>query len=356
MLEQRKSPIECTVEQLDNELLARGARLPQEQPFSFLDEPGTPSRNDVMKKIKDLYHQAATLQPDRSLGHISTRELIEILLFKTRNASRGIWGKDHRRDCYDIFEEPIKRNANSVAAVCFKDDLARTRNGCLELKIKTYGNAFNLCPREPFFHQPIGIGPFYSGFLVGEDMIATAGHCVDERTVANLCFVFGYRMQDTHLAITRIPENKVYKGLKVIDKVCNSRQTSSDWALVKLDRCVEGLPITRLSNRELTDGDEIYVMGHPCGLPLKYAPGSHVGHVNDTYFTADLDIYCGSSGSPVFNSKTHQVVGVVVRGDDRDFRWTGRCWVSVIYRNIGTGIHGVHGAQCTRITEFSRYC
>jgi V8-like Glu-specific endopeptidase len=353
MVEQKKSPIECTVEQLDKELLARGAQLSQEQRFLFPDEPGTPGRNAIMKQIKDLYCRAAVLKPDQSLAHISTPELIEILLFKTRNAARAIWGKDQRRDCYDIFEEPIKRNADSVAAVCLKDDLIRTRSGFLKLKVKTYGPAFNLCPHEPFYHQPIGTGPFYTGFLVGEDIIAAAGHCIDEKNVSNLRFVFGYRMLNPDIPVTQIPEDKVYKGLKVIHRVCNHRHNCSDWALVKLDRRVEGVPITHLSNHEIAGGDEIYVMGHPCGLPLKYAPGSHVGHINDIYFTADLDIYCGSSGSPVFNSKTHQVVGVVVRGDDRDFRWSGKCWVSVIYQNTGDGLQG---AQCTRVTEFLRYC
>jgi V8-like Glu-specific endopeptidase len=349
----KKSPFDCTVAQLDQELLVRGALLPPEQPFLFLDETGTPGRNAVMTQIKELYLHSTTLHPNPSLAHISTQELIEILLFKTRNPSRGIWGKDQRRDCYEIYEDPIKRNANSVAAICYKDDLVQSHHGCWELKVKTFGPAFNLCPLEPFFQQPIATGSFYSGFLVAKDVIATAGHCVTEKNVANLRFIFGYRMLDSHIPATQIPENKVYHGANVIARVCNHRHTPSDWALVKLDRPVEGLSITKLSNRPLENGDSVYVMGHPCGLPLKYAPGARVGHVNDIFFTADLDIYCGSSGSPVFNSITHQVVGIVVRGDDRDFRWSGKCWVSVIYQNSA---NNTQGAQCTKVTEFLQYC
>jgi V8-like Glu-specific endopeptidase len=350
---QKKSLSDCSVEELDRELIARGARAPEEKRFQFPDRTGTPGRNDVMKQINELYNTAVSLPPDRALSHITTDELLEIILFRTRNAARGIWGKDQRMDCYQVIEEPVEKNASSVAAICSRDDLIKTGSALFELKVKTFGTSFNLCPHEPFYHQPIAAGPFCTGFLVGEDMIAAAGHCVDEKSVTDLRVVFDYRMLDSHTPATRVPSNKVYKVLKLMDRAYQPRGNRSDWALVKLDRKVEGLHVTTLSKREIASGHEVYVMGYPCGLPLKYAPGARVGGVNDTYFTADLDIYCGSSGSPVFDSITHEVVGMVVRGHDRDFRWSGKCWVSVIYRNSGLDSRG---AQCTKVTEFIRYC
>jgi V8-like Glu-specific endopeptidase len=104
---------------------------------------------------------------------------------------------------------------------------------------------------------------------------------------------------------------------------------------------------------EISSDQEIYVIGHPCGLPLKYAPGAYVCDVNETCFSADLDVYSGNSGSPVFDSKTHEVIGMAVRGDNMDFRWNGKGWISVIYPNLDI-VSG--GAHCTRVSEFIHHC
>ncbi|WP_420540401.1 S46 family peptidase (plasmid) [Paenibacillus polymyxa] len=36
----------------------------------------------------------------------------------------------------------------------------------------------------------------------------------------------------------------------------------------------------------------------------------------NAFFVANLDTYGGNSGSPVFNSDTHEVEGILVRGED----------------------------------------
>jgi V8-like Glu-specific endopeptidase len=120
-----------------------------------------------------------------------------------------------------------------------------------------------------------------------------------------------------------------------------------------LDRNVEVQSIARLSGKTVYCDQPVYVLGHPAGLPLKYAPGSWVSDVEESYFTTDLDIYSGNSGSPVFDSETHQVIGMVVRGDNRDFRWTDKGWLSVIYPNPDIRSRG---AQCTKVSEFLQYC
>jgi V8-like Glu-specific endopeptidase len=56
-------------------------------------------------------------------------------------------------------------------------------------------------------------------------------------------------------------------------------------------------------------------MGHPSGLPMKYADGAKVFGNFDNYFSTNLDTFGGNSGSPVFNAKTNEVVGILVRGD-----------------------------------------
>ena len=61
----------------------------------------------------------------------------------------------------------------------------------------------------------------------------------------------------------------------------------------------------------------VYVIGHPCGLPLKYVPDAEVReNAAASFFVANLDTYGGNSGSPVFNAQNNKVEGILVRRGD----------------------------------------
>jgi V8-like Glu-specific endopeptidase len=377
-----KSPYECSVEELDRELIARGARIPERQRFLFDDREGTPARDAAMAQVKKFYRQAASLSPDASLRHISTWELARALVYMTEGVpldhTRAISGSDDRKDIFQLknnpADEPIKKNARSAAAICMEEDLSHQDNRYSTLEHKNYGKTFNLCRPEPFYQQPVAAGHLFSGFLVKEDVIATAGHCVDENNVKSTRIVFGFRMKDSEAAVTRVPNKDIYKGVKIIRRYHNRMGNGSDWALVKLDRNVKGRQPVKFPETEISTGQPVYVIGHPCGLPLKYAAGAEVRKIEAAYFVADLDIYAGSSGSPIFDKNTHEVIGMVVRGYHRDFRWTGNCYISVklpppamnlLNKKLLQGVQGGGfleksppgaGAECTRVSEFIEYC
>ena len=358
MVGQRKLPIEYSVEELDRELVARAAQIPAEKLFKFKDKEGTPQRDDIVEQLRELFDPTTSPPPNQALSHISTGDLIKVLRFKAGNvtiqgANRGIWYGDDRLDFYEIDDKQVKKSADCVAAVCMKNNLLDTHRGFSLLKVKNFGKAFNLCDSEPFRQQPVVSGHICTGFLVKEDVIATAAHFANENNVTDLRIVFGYIMLDPYTPVIRIPDEKIYKGIEIIKRTYNRRGNQSDWVLVKLDRRVEGQTIATLSGKVIPSQQPVYIIGYPCGLPLKYAPGAKVGDLREAYFGANLDVYSGNSGSPVFNRDTHEVIGMVVRGDNRDFRWSGKGWVSILYPN--PGIYS-QGAQCTRVSEFSRYC
>jgi hypothetical protein len=348
----RELKTKFTVGELDRELIGRGAQIPAGNLFHFEDREGSPERDSVMEQIKKLYHTPPP--PNNTLGHIRTSELAEVLLDKAGeiNRKRGIWGKDGRRDYYEIKDERIKKNADGVAAIFLKDDLIPGTQGISTLRVKNYGKSFNLDGAEPFRQQPVAAGRLCTGFLVQEDVIATAAHCADEKNVTDLRFVFGYEMEDPFTPVTHTAEKNIYKGKKIIRRVYD-RPIGADWALVRLDRKVEGQPVVTLSEKEISCRQSVYIIGYPLGLPLKYAPRACVRSFNETCFSADLDVYCGNSGSPVFDSETHQAIGIVIRGDNRDFRWSGKGWISIIYPDPN---FKSTGPQCTRVSEFIEYC
>jgi V8-like Glu-specific endopeptidase len=351
----RTSPCEFSVEELDRELIVRGAQDPDEKRFKFSDNM-EPHQRDIMEKVKELYDAAKSWSRNEALRDISTEELVKILLFKTGrteiNGNKGVWGKDDRKDFYEIEDDQVKQNAARVAAVFNSDNLIATNRKSAMLKVQNYGKTFNLSDNEIFQHQFIATGRVCTGFLVGEDVIATAGHCACKSTVTDLRIVFDYKMENSDTPVIRIPDDHIYKGVEIIHRVRIPEYNKPDWALVKLDRKVEGRTAVTLSE-EIACGQPVYVIGHPCGLPLKYAPGAKILSISKACFSADLDIYMGNSGSPVFNSDTHEVIGIVVRGDNRDFRWTGKDWVSVIYSNRKTY---PRSPECTRASEFIEHC
>jgi V8-like Glu-specific endopeptidase len=63
-----------------------------------------------------------------------------------------------------------------------------------------------------------------------------------------------------------------------------------------------------LSEKPLYLNQPVYILGHPCGLPLKYSAGAQVRGIDESFFSADLNVYCGNSGSPVIDRDTHEVI------------------------------------------------
>lgn len=350
-----RSPRDFSIEELDRELIARGAKVPGEKRFRFSDTAGTPARNEIMEQTAKLYRTDNIPPLNQNLAHLSMEQLTNALILKIREAEsdRAARGHGIRMDMYEISDPDIKRNARAVVSIWMKENTENNHNGFVSLDHKQYGESFNLHRSEPYYKQPVAGGRLCTGFLVGENVIATAGHCAEKRNVKALRFVFGYEMKGPDDPVTQVPDTDVYHGKEIIRRVYDPMGSGADWALVKLDRNVTGRDIVTLSNTDIRLDNPVYILGHPCGLPLKYVPDEPVTRVDGAFFSAELTVYGGNSGSPVFCSETHRVVGIVVRGDQQDFRWTGRGWMSVRYPNPTLKSSP---PQCTRVSRFITHC
>lgn len=180
---------------------------------------------------------------------------------------------------------------------------------------QNFGASKNLCPDEIFRNQPTGA--FCSGFLVAGDIIATAAHCVNSSSLADIRFIFGFRMIDANKAQIIISNDEIYSGSSIIPREYTN---NADWALVRLNKHALNHHIASIRREDkIPDNQAVYVIGHPSGLPIKVAGGANVrNNLPAEYFVANLGTYGGSSGSPVINSNTHVVEGILVRGE-RDF-------------------------------------
>lgn len=225
-----------------------------------------------------------------------------------------IYGDDNRTEIFEIADENVRSVADSTVAMIPLAALQPNGQGdVLVLSKATFSEAYSVCPSERFAAQPVTA--VCSGFLVGEDLIATAGHCVNEFNCSTMKFAFGYQMLDATTARQSFAESEVYSCASV---VMREQTRGQDYALVKLDRPVTNHKILKLSDTPVQPNDAIYVVGHPVGLPVKVSGGAKVRGLAEGYFTSNLDTYGGNSGSAVFNATTNEVVGILVRGE-RDF-------------------------------------
>lgn len=221
-----------------------------------------------------------------------------------------IYGKDNRVDVYQVERADIREIADSTVALIPNRSLKNEGNGFFKVIAQKFGVENNLCSDEPFYDQPTAAN--CSGSLVGEDLIATAGHCVKPSDCSRYAFVFGYRMLDAKTAPQLIPASEVYSCKQILARELSSAQ---DYALVRLDRVVRDHRVLSLQKTPVDVHDSVYVIGHPAGLPTKVAGGAQVRKQEGAFFQANLDTYGGNSGSAVFNSRTNEVVGILVRGE-----------------------------------------
>lgn len=290
-------------------------------------------------------HRAAVAKTSKelALATVGTPDLTKAL----RDAQKVIYGTDDRIEAHQITDQAVQHVTQGVASLIDMSDITDNGDGTSTISTVTFGVANNLCSGERFRDQPTS--PFCTGFLVGEQLLATAGHCVNNNNLARTRFVFGFRMNPDGTATTTIPNDDIYEGTALIARKLES--AGSDYAVVKLDRPATGrpvLPIRRMG--KIADGRAVYVMGHPSGLPLKYAPGAAVRNNTPTaFFVANLDTYGGNSGSPVFDELTNTVEGILVRGET-DFVLSGTCRVSNVCPTSGC-----RGEDVTRTTEFVEF-
>lgn len=243
---------------------------------------------------------------------------------------KTIYGNDDRIDVYEETDPAILAMADAACVVVQINELTDNGDGTYTLSTSAWNSqdGFPLCTDEPYYGQ-LRIG-FCSGFLVGPDIVATAGHCVDENDIGTVAFLFGFDQIDaTTPPATVVPADDVYFLAGIIDRIDSG---DLDHAVVRLDRNVVGhnpVPIRR--DGLVGNSDPLVMIGHPVVLPKKIADGAVVkDNLGSTgYFTSNLDAYGGNSGSMVFNPNTSVVEGVLVRGNS-DFFFDGSCSRSIV--------------------------
>lgn len=274
----------------------------------------------------------------------------------TDPGGRVIYGADDRMDAWEVAGTVLAPLLRSEVALFLENDgyLNPVPGGYeIDSPLTLAQRVSPLCPGEPYATQPVAAD--CSGFLVGPDLVATAGHCIPQNGRCDkIIAVFGFHMLDAATPASFVPDENVYPCAEVLTRV---RTSTDDYAILRLDRAVTGhmpLPL-RPAGAVESDPDVagLLVLGHPMGIPVKVAGGAVVKGAHLEFFEANLDTYVGNSGSAVVSvdlqGRPLHLEGILVRGNT-DWVWTGSCYAS----NVCPDTSGC-GGQWEEVTRADRF-
>ncbi len=224
-----------------------------------------------------------------------------------------VYGEDNRKDVFESTNPSFIELSKSTAAMIKGSNLKLLTNNEIEITASTLQQR-GICSKERFSQQISAAN--CSGFLVAEDKLVTAGHCIrSEADCMNFKWVFDYRVEFSDQGTINVPKTSVYTCKKIISRSLDN-VTKDDYAFIELDRKVtDRQPLKVRRGGKVEKGAPLVVIGHPTGLPTKIADGANVRTLQGKYFVANLDTYGGNSGSAVFNVETEEVEGILVRGE-----------------------------------------
>jgi len=257
----------------------------------------------------------------------------------THVVPKSIYNLDDREIITSSTQNEIQKLSTAVGLIFYKDDLinydtAEKSNAIIaSLLTDNPPTGHNYCSSEKFSdHRAYKRG--CTGFLIGKDILITAGHCFRSKNDCHRKLITFSATADRETEKGfKVFNDEVYECKKIIAQEYDQQDTLVDYAIIQLDRKTGILPLKFRQAKKIDDHEAVFMIGHPLGLPKIYSHNAFVmENISDVYFKASLDSFHGNSGSPVFNAKTLLVEGIMVRGEiDDDYRPELKCNRNAVY-------------------------
>jgi V8-like Glu-specific endopeptidase len=266
--------------------------------------------------------------------HLNSFNAIAVTKAPSMNPGlNSIYGVDDRELVTSNSLEIIKSLSKSVGIIVSVDNLDI---GLFTTKIlaSSLQENVNMCLNEKFITRPSLSA--CTAFLVAEDIIVTAGHCFqDYSDCKTKKIIFEMTAQKQSSKGYTILSKNVFSCKEIIRSQFGG---DSDFAIIRLDK-KPNRPFLKLNrtHEKISDNASVFMLGHPMGLPLMLSKSSKiVDNTSNEIFKTSLDSFVGNSGSPVFNTKTFEVEGLLVSGqEDLVYDSERECYRNQVYNEGG---------------------
>lgn len=234
--------------------------------------------------------------------------------------TESIYFEDNRRVVLNEGTDEEFQLSKSVAAQISLSKLSLKTPDEYTFLYDNLKNGLNFCADEKFVELPILSD--CSGFLVADNILMTAGHCVDEAyKCKEKVWVFDYHNQASSYRNDQeivFKKDKVYACKEVLTKVIKGEKGAKiDYALILLDhKASDRRPFTIKRLKWPKISNDLVMIGHPLGLPKIISDQFYLlkgeGDINSVI---NADSFSGNSGSPVIDKETKNVVGMLIGGE-----------------------------------------
>ena len=253
-----------------------------------------------------------------------------------------VYGIDNRQDLFAHSDPSLRSLTERAGVVLMSSTLIDTRDpNHVRFTGQTLGAKHNLCAGQRFASDPAPGN--CSGTLIDDDLVLTAGHCVDASTCADTRLVFNFFTvaQGQPMGVTT---DDVFSCSSIVARELGTVNGDLlDFAVIRLDRSAvprfSPAPV-RQERTELAQSQRVGMIGAPNGIPLKIDSGGKVRDPrasNLDFFVATTDSFGGNSGSGIYELENYTLAGVLVRGEN-DYVSTGTC--NIVNTCTETGCRG----------------
>jgi V8-like Glu-specific endopeptidase len=300
------------------------------------------------------------------IGSVAMRQILLLIIFSAFFSvsvqsklisdavnTQAIYGTDERQFISENSDKKIRSLSESVALIIQKDTIEKKfLNSIIKAGLLTDSTGVNLCSDEKFAtHHSLNS---CTGFLIAPDLVASAGHCfMSADDCANKNIVFQVQAKNETGPGYKVLKNAVYECKEIVKSGFDA-MAMTDFSVIRLNKkVIDRAPLKLRRNGAISLGTSVFMIGHPLGLPQVLSSKASVNDVaNEHFFKATLDSFEGNSGSPVFNAKTFEVEGILVRGEDDFVEDSAKqCYRYQTYEEAPAGSVSLKGEGVNRISD-----
>lgn len=287
----------------------------------------------IVENNNHYYHTTAQLQTTDVLNKTNNTQTKKYIA----NHNKDIYPLNKLPECISVLDKKNIINNGSIAGIIIhKFYLEEDKLNTNQFIINTthLGTDRNISTNDFFYDKYYVKKIIATGFAFDSASIITAYHITNAISggipsmLENYCIVFGIDdIQSTNVVIPK--EHVVY-----FDSVINSNNdTDFDFIQIKIKgKFPANIKLPKLSTNKETSN--VYMIGYPLGTALHVSLHANTNKISSAYFTASLVGFEHSSGSPVFDSNTNELVGFLSGNYIEDVI------TKVDYNTIKNKIHG----------------